>query len=343
MDYFKKQKASKYSRGAEGSPSGAKFAKEQPGSDPRPEQSPGEQDPQQATPSPSTTGRTSRLFGRFSGWRSRSPSRSRSGAEHNPTNQPTATSKSQLLAVPAERPHTSHSETSTQETHKPSGAQGSSLAHSRSKSIPSENPTQNIVQVLPRIDVHTTVLPQTVSAQRPDITGPSPHSSSAVWTKALEIAQQNLSKHNLPPLDLKKLTSQSAGENTGAMKENIMAVVKALETLEKDNRKKGWSYTWRGKEVIVVERFGEILKCVANYSKVVDTAIQSNPQVSALVWAGIRAIMQVGIQCNLLECCYTDNILTPWVGRPESCGGYRGARGSDSKASAEDDHLRVLC
>ena len=133
-----------------------------------------------------------------------------------------------------------------------------------------------------------------MSAQRPDITGPSPH-SPAVWTKALEIAEKNLSKHNLPALDLTKLTSQSVEENTGAVKESIRAVVKALETLEQDNKKKGWSYTWRGKEVIVVERFGKILKCVANYTKVVDTAIQSNPQVSALVWAGIQAIMQVRI------------------------------------------------
>ena len=38
---------------------------------------------------------------------------------------------------------------------------------------------------------------------------------------------------------------------------------------------------------------GKILKRVEKYSKVVDTAVQSNPQVSALVWAGIRAIMQV--------------------------------------------------
>ena len=85
------------------------------------------------------------------------------------------------------------------------------------------------------------------------------------------------------------------------MKENITAVVKALETLEKDNKKKGWSYTWCGKEVIVVERFGKILKCVANYTKVVDTAIQSNPQVSALVWACIRAIMQVRVLMAVLN------------------------------------------
>ena len=100
------------------------------------------------------------------------------------------------------------------------------------------------------------------------------------------------------------------------MKENIQAVVKALETLEKDNKNKGWS------RILCGEGFGKILKCVAKYTKVVDTAIQSNPQVSALVWAGIQAIMQVRIY---LCSWHTENILTPSVGCLESCRGNRGA------------------
>ena len=73
------------------------------------------------------------------------------------------------------------------------------------------------------------------------------------------------------------------------------AVVKALHTLQEDDKKKRWSYTWRGKEIIVVEHLGKILKTAEKYSKVVDTAVQSNPQVSALVWAGVWAIMRVFI------------------------------------------------
>ena len=42
-------------------------------------------------------------------------------------------------------------------------------------------------------------------------------------------------------------------------------------------------------------RLGKILKIVDNYSTVVGTAVQSNPQVSALVWAGLRAIIQVAL------------------------------------------------
>ena len=98
----------------------------------------------------------------------------------------------------------------------------------------------------------------------------------------LEIAEKKLRESSLPPLDLSTLTSQP-GE------ENIRMVVKELTTLQKENKEKQWSYTWSGK----------ILKIVDIYSKVVDIAIQSNPQVSALVWAGIRAIVQVAL--NHLE------------------------------------------
>ena len=137
------------------------------------------------------------------------------------------------------------------------------------------------VQGLAEGDVHVT-LPTT----GPDIIEPSPH-SSIVWAQALKIAEKKLSDNNLP-LDLTNLTSRPA-------EKNIEAVIKTLKTLQEDDKKNRWSYTWRGKKVIVVERLGTILKSAGKYSKVVDTAVQSNPQVSALVWAGVCALMQVCI------------------------------------------------
>ena len=116
--------------------------------------------------------------------------------------------------------------------------------------------------------------------------------SSVVWDRVLEIAKEKLRNNNLPQFNLSNLTTHSA-------EENIEAVVKALNTLQEDDKKKRWSYTWRGKKIIVVEQFGKILKSVEKYSKIVDTAVQSNPQVSALVWAGIQAIMRV---CSPLKC-----------------------------------------
>ena len=129
-----------------------------------------------------------------------------------------------------------------------------------------------------------TALPQT----KPTLV--SSHSST-VWAKTLEITKKKLIDNGLPPLDLTNFTSQSA-------EENMQAFVKALNTLQKDEKKKGWSYTWKGKKVLVMEHLGKILKSMEKYSKVVDIAIQSNPQVSALVWAGIWAIMRVRISCT---------------------------------------------
>ena len=128
------------------------------------------------------------------------------------------------------------------------------------------------------------LLPQ---APGPDIIEHSPH-SAVVWAKVLEITKKKLSDNNLPPLNLTNLTSQS-------VEENIEAVVEALNTLQEDDKRKRWSYTWRGKKVTFVEHLGKTLKIVEKYSKVVDTAIQSSPQVSALVWAGVWAIMRVRI------------------------------------------------
>jgi len=64
---------------------------------------------------------------------------------------------------------------------------------------------------------------------------------------------------------------------------------------QEENKKRKWCCTWQGKKVIAVESFGKILKSMEKYSKVVDVAIQGSPQVSSLVWAGIRAIMQVAL------------------------------------------------
>lgn len=138
--------------------------------------------------------------------------------------------------------------------------------------------------------MHAVVLPLAKSNLVPNLIEPSPHSSAA-WDKALEIAEERLG--DKIPLDLTNLTLQSA-------EENMEVVIKALHTLQEDDKKKKWSYTWRGKKVIIVEQVGKIFKSIDKYSKIVDTAVQSNPQISALVWAGVLAIMRVRIYCTLL-------------------------------------------
>ena len=134
---------------------------------------------------------------------------------------------------------------------------------------------------------------------------PLPH-SSVVWAKTLELAKQKLNDNNLPPLDLTNLTLQSA-------EENIEAVVKSLNALKEDEHRKRWRYTWRGKEIVIAERLGEIIRSVGKYSGVVGTAVQCDPQVSALVWAGVQGIMQVCIYNHIFthRILTTDTILIP--------------------------------
>lgn len=152
-----------------------------------------------------------------------------------------------------------------------------------------------------KTNIPVAVLPQSTAG--PDVITPSP-CSSIVCTKALDIANKKLSDSNLY---LRELTSRSA-------ERKIEAVIKALNTSQEDDKKKRWSYTWRGKEVIVVERLGKILGGVEKYSKIVNTAIQSNPQVSGasqvevwtsvlarLVWASVWDIVRVCIQCTLMH------------------------------------------
>lgn len=155
------------------------------------------------------------------------------------------------------------------------------LARSNSGS-PSPSPSQSLAAP-PSVPTG----PHSANSGRPVIQtiGP-PSRPSVVWTKTLEIAEKKLSENNLPQLELMNLTSQSAEENIGI-------IIKGLHTLQEDDTKRQWSYTWRGKKVIVVERLGKILKCVEQYTKVVDIAVSSNPQVSALVWAGVWAILWV--------------------------------------------------
>ena len=114
----------------------------------------------------------------------------------------------------------------------------------------------------------------------------TPSSSPELWQKTLEIAQESLTRYKLP-LELGSLQSQSAAEN-------IQSLVKELETAHREIKDRQWCYKDRqGNEVVWVERLGKILKSVDKYAAIVDTAIQHHPDITALVWAGTRTILQV--------------------------------------------------
>ena len=95
--------------------------------------------------------------------------------------------------------------------------------------------------------------------------------------------EQKLRYNKLPPLDPHLLNSDSAEENIGS-------IIEALKDIQGDDKKKRW----------IGEHFGKILKCVEKYSKIVNLAIQANPQVAALVWAGIWGMIRV--RTYLIDC-----------------------------------------
>ena len=115
---------------------------------------------------------------------------------------------------------------------------------------------------------------------------PSPPPPPSIWERTLDIAATMLRDHDLPALDRDTLNSTSSAEN-------IQAILEILNAAQgKDQKVK----------LIGKDRLRRILIGVEKYTKIVDTAVQHSPEVTALVWAGIRGILQVSILLlNLYE------------------------------------------
>lgn len=133
------------------------------------------------------------------------------------------------------------------------------------------------------IDTSTPVEPGPVTTI---VTPASPNGATAkLWQRSIEIAEKKLSEKNLPPLGLDNLSTQPATE-----------IIKlTIGDLEDKVRKHGDAGAGGG-------RWKNILKTIDRYARIVDTVIQHNPEITALVWAGIRASLQVRltIHCILL-------------------------------------------
>ena len=127
---------------------------------------------------------------------------------------------------------------------------------------------------------------QPAPAPVPTLAPPAPQ----LWDQTLEIVKRKLSISNTPfSLDDNNLHSKSATEN-------IQAIIQMLEGAQKDEQKRRLRFPgWHGKEIVVVERLGTVLKTMDKYATIVDVAIQHSPEVTALVWAGVRGILQVRI------------------------------------------------
>ena len=117
-----------------------------------------------------------------------------------------------------------------------------------------------------------TPAPATCSTPNPD-----PPLLATVWQKSLEIAQNRLSKENLPPLELHAHSSQSANEIAQETMRDLQQVI--------DTNQNGHGTVARKVQVVFNKYIG-----------IVDVATQHSPEITALVWAGIRGILQVCFQ-----------------------------------------------
>ena len=90
-----------------------------------------------------------------------------------------------------------------------------------------------------------------------------------------------------------------------------------------------------------VGRWRKMLKTIDSYS---NTAIQSNPVITTLVWAGVRAILQVFL--NVLfgfieeKICY---VLTMLLGCIKSFRNRRKSGSCSRDYCREAGHMQILC
>ena len=127
---------------------------------------------------------------------------------------------------------------------------------------------------------------------------PPPPQPPSIWERTLDIAETILRDHGLPPLDRTTLGSPSSSEN-------IQAVLETLKTVQGEDQKE---------KLIGKDRLRRILRGVEKYTKIVDTAVQHSPEVTALVWAGIRGILQVSIIFLQVK-IYMNSEFTIYTGR----------------------------
>lgn len=106
-----------------------------------------------------------------------------------------------------------------------------------------------------------------------------PDESPSLWECTMEIADALLRVHDLPPFDWNTFSSTTSAED-------IQSVIQTLKTPPQVNDEK---------QRLGRQRLRRILRGVEKYTKIVDTAVQHSPEVTALVWAGVRGLLQVCI------------------------------------------------
>ncbi|KAF8417386.1 hypothetical protein EV426DRAFT_376156 [Tirmania nivea] len=142
---------------------------------------------------------------------------------------------------------------------------------------PSTPATASTSTPTPHPTVHTNDIPAVAVCTDPN----------GLWQRALDIAQKKLSDKDLPPLDVSKHLSAASGANGDQSASHIVALtIGDLQATIKTKQQRADGKTTRCEEM---------LKMFSKYAVIVDIAIQHSPQITALVWAGVRLTLQIAL------------------------------------------------
>ncbi|KAF8448382.1 hypothetical protein BDZ91DRAFT_768638 [Kalaharituber pfeilii] len=126
-------------------------------------------------------------------------------------------------------------------------------------------------------------------------------SSSSAHPSGSQVA---LEPENVSILPATKATASTLpqGPHLHRMRKEIDDAIEDLRCAQEKTKRDRWKYTNRhGEEVEVAKRIQRILEGAEKYSNIVDIAIQHSPEITALVWAGARAILANTLQTALKE------------------------------------------
>ncbi|KAF8242724.1 hypothetical protein K440DRAFT_564475, partial [Wilcoxina mikolae CBS 423.85] len=74
----------------------------------------------------------------------------------------------------------------------------------------------------------------------------------------------------------------------------ISSVLDAAKVVREDRDDSKWRYTKKNGEVVILrDRFDKIVEGFAKYAQIIDVAIQHHPDITSLVWASARFLIQV--------------------------------------------------
>lgn len=131
----------------------------------------------------------------------------------------------------------------------------------------------------------------------PTTSCPSPHlqpvlvTALASQSSAAAVSNSSMSRS----LSIRGQASSLSGQiaHSGAQNDIFRTVDTLQQAFEHAKRRQRTFKNRHGEEVIISERIAQILKGMEDYAKIVDVAIQHHPEVTALIWAGVRSILMV--------------------------------------------------